>query len=155
MSSIYLSVTLDVLSHNLGLKCKSLVFVWSGCRYFSSPSASEVWGPQTWSACSPGRPPRRRLPGARAGSSCWRRWTEVETAWRAPTGRWRPSSSSRWSNCCSWLIAPLSKPCWFALELPQGEANNKNNLYAYLYKNMHVMSNGRRMWTGNKLNKIK
>lgn len=79
----------------------------SGCL----PFASEVWGPQTWNACSQWHPRWHHRPGTRAGSSCWCHWTEVGTAWRALIGRWHPNSSCRSLNCCSWPTAPLSKPC--------------------------------------------
>lgn len=75
------------------------------------PFASEVWGPQTWNACSQWHPRWHHHPGTRAGSSCWCRWTEVGTVWRALIGRWRPNSSCRSLNCCSWPTAPLSRPC--------------------------------------------
>lgn len=90
-------------------------------RHSFVPFVFEVWGPQTWSACSLWHPHWHHHQGTRAGSSCWHRWREVGTVWRALIGRWHPSSSCRWSSCCSWLTAPLSKPCWLALGLEINE----------------------------------
>ena len=103
----YLHDKIITVFHSSSLPCKYTNKIWQktqhrcNIRHPSSPFASEVWGPQTWSACSLWHPHWHHQPGVRAWSSCWYHLIEVGMVWRAPIGRWHPSSSCRWWNCCN------------------------------------------------------